>query len=149
MSFIFFSPLIRTGRRGVTLVEMLVVVAVVGTSLALGMPLFRSVSVNGQSPQMQDACDAQMQALAQAQEEYRVRNRVYGTTISEIGCVGLRCPCATTTTSASDYVINTYTDSSSNPAFRITCPIASAHQTGKKRQLTDDSTGINLAYINN
>jgi prepilin-type N-terminal cleavage/methylation domain-containing protein len=136
-------------QRGATLVEMMMVVAIVGTSLALAIPLYKSASINGQSSQMREACDSQMQALAQAEEGYLVRNRVYASTLSALECASLRCPCATVNTSASDYTITLFTDSTGVPGFRVTCPIASAHQVGSKRQMTSDRNGIAFAYISN
>lgn len=125
------------------------VVAIVGMALALATPLYKSASISGESTQMLEACDAQMQSLVQAQEAYRVRNRAYASTIAALDCASLRCPCATTNTSASDYTITLFTDSTGVAGFKILCPVASAHQAGKKRQLAYDRNGVSFSYINN
>lgn len=63
----------RRRRPAFTLIEMLVVVVILGVALAIALPLYAS----SQKDAKLKACKANMVALQQAEEAYRVRNRSY------------------------------------------------------------------------
>lgn len=56
-----------------TLIEMLVVIIILGIALAIALPLYAS----SQKDAKLKACKANMVAIHQAEEAYRVRNRGY------------------------------------------------------------------------
>ncbi|HZO87295.1 MAG TPA: hypothetical protein VFB38_03080 [Chthonomonadaceae bacterium] len=63
-------------RRGWTLAEVLTVVLIVIVLMAIAMPAFQ----NGMSASRQSACRANMQALANAEEQYRRQSATHAYT---------------------------------------------------------------------
>lgn len=77
--------------RAFTLVETLVVVLIIGTLLAVTVPLYTSSQRDGELR----ACRANMAALFQAEETHRVRNRAYTNDMTKLaGMLGTspKCP---------------------------------------------------------
>lgn len=85
------APWEKAPNRGFTLIEVLVVVAVLGVLLAIALPLYQA----SQRDSELRACRANIIAIYQAEEAYRVRNRTYTTNIADlIPMLGgdIRCP---------------------------------------------------------
>ena len=79
--------------KGFTFVEILVVGIVLGILVAIAIPLYGSSQRNSRL----SACRANIIALHQAEEAYRVRNRTYTTSTSDLTATlggGLTCPAA-------------------------------------------------------
>ncbi len=67
------TPSGTRSNRAVTLVEVLVVTLILGIILAIAIPLYESSRRHSH----RKACEANLIAIYQAEEAYRVRNRVY------------------------------------------------------------------------
>jgi prepilin-type N-terminal cleavage/methylation domain-containing protein len=86
--------MIRAYRRfvlGMTLVELLVVTVLLAIATAIAIPLYESSRRHASL----DACRANIVAIYQAEEAYRVRNRRYTTNINLLAPMmggGITCP---------------------------------------------------------
>lgn len=116
-------------KRAFTLVEMLVVVVILGIVLAIAIPIYGA----SQKHSKLQACKANMIAIYQAEEAYRVRNRKYAPSpvtgnpasvttewgkVTEMTAGPLRC-----SVSDAAYTVTTPTATS----VTILCPTAGAH----------------------
>ncbi len=125
-------PWRTSNRNGMSIIELLVVVLILGVALAIAIPNYLA----SQNYSKLQACKANMAAIYQAEESYRVRNRDYNTTVSTLSADmgGLpKCPNGTV-----DYTV-TKSGTGSALALVIKCPNANAHATNKM-QTTDGTT---------
>lgn len=120
-------------HNGFTLIEALVVIAITGivTSLAL-------VSLaSARKDSAKKACEANMSAIFTAEEAYRVRNRTYTSTISNLSTLlaGVpKCP------SGSSAYTATVSGTGASQTVTITCPNTGAHVTGVTRSTSNGIT---------
>jgi prepilin-type N-terminal cleavage/methylation domain-containing protein len=124
--------------RGVSLVEVLTVVAVTALLLAIAMPLYLTSQRHGR----RRSCEAQMSALIQAEQAYKTRNRVYTTTLSTLGeqLAGMpQCPSGNAAYTA------TITGAGATEQVTIRCNNTGAHITGQKLQTSDGVVFVGVA----
>lgn len=113
-------------QRGFTLIEMLVVVAIIGMLAAIAYPAYGSYLVKGN----RGAAQSHMLELAQAQAQYLADNRAYADSVEDLG---MTTPAAV----SSKYTIAIVT-SEGPPGFTITAePIDGTNQEN------DDTLEIN------
>lgn len=87
----------RRSSSGITLIEVLVVAVILGVTAYIALPLFEQSRRNARLK----TCQAQLAAIYQAEEAYRVRNRTYTINLSVLSGseylgAGLRCPTGAT-----------------------------------------------------
>jgi len=127
-------------RFGFTIIEAMVVVLILGIALAIALPAYTS----SQNMAKRKACEANMAAIFQAEEAYRVRNRTYTTSLT--GATGLgstmgglpTCPCGATAYTA------TVSGSGANLTVTITCNNTGAHITGQKLTTSNGATFVGV-----
>ncbi|MGC4047852.1 MAG: prepilin-type N-terminal cleavage/methylation domain-containing protein [Armatimonas sp.] len=120
-------------KHGFTLIEIFAVVAIIGIVLSIAI----ASMVSAKKDAAKKACEANMSALFTAEEAYRVRNRAYTSTLSNLS--GLldavpQCP------SGSSAYTATVSGSGSSQTVTITCPNTGAHVTGVTRSTSDGIT---------
>lgn len=123
----------RWRQRGMTLIQMLAAVVILGVLLAVAIPLYGSTKKLSEKR----GCEANMAAIFQAEEGYRVRNRAYTATLSNLsGTLGATPVCP------SGSAAYTVTVSGSGAAQTITvrCNNSGAHVTGQYYGTTDGVT---------
>jgi prepilin-type N-terminal cleavage/methylation domain-containing protein len=114
---------------GLTLTEVLVVVLVMGIMLAIAIPNYLA----SQNYAKQQACQANMAAIFQAEEAFRVRSRDYTTTLSTFSADMGGLPVCPHDTGA--YTVS-ITGSGSTLALKITCPNTGKHSPGYANYMT-------------
>lgn len=113
-------------QRGFTLIEMMVVVAIIGMLAAIAYPAYGSYLVKGN----RGAAQSYMMELAQAQAQYLADNRAYADSVTD-----LNTPTPAAVSSKYDITIEA---SDGPPAFTITAePKTGTNQHG------DDTLTIN------
>lgn len=121
-------------QQGLTLTEVLVMVLILGITLAFAIPRY-TASLNYSK---QKACQANMAAIFQAEEAYRVRNRDYTTTLStfttDLGGLPV-CPHGN-----GAYTVSK-SGSGSTLALKISCPNTGKHSPDYANYMTS-SDGV-------
>lgn len=124
-------------RRGLTLIEILITVAILGVTLAIALPIYS----NARKSANLTACKANIVAIQQAEEAYRVRNRTYTATLSNLtNLVGAAPTCPT---DGSAYVVF-ISGSGASQTLHIKCNASgSGKHTANPHLLTPTSTVVN------
>jgi prepilin-type N-terminal cleavage/methylation domain-containing protein len=75
----------KRARKGFTMVEILMVLVILAVGMAISIPVFINATKDAQSKQ----CRANMQVIANAEEEYKYKSatHVYTTTLSNLTAV--------------------------------------------------------------
>jgi type IV pilus assembly protein PilE len=123
----------RTDRSGFTVVEILVSVLIIAIVVTVAI----ASMANARKDTERKACEANMSAIFQAEEAYRVRNRAYTATLSDLSSVvgGLPvCPVGPNAYTAA------VSGSGAAQTVTITCPNSGAHVTGVTRSTTNGVT---------
>jgi prepilin-type N-terminal cleavage/methylation domain-containing protein len=119
--------------RGFTLTELLVVSLIMGVVFSIAIPLYQA----SQDYAKRKTCEANLSAIVQAEEAYRVRNRAYTTTLTDLAA-SLGGP-PTCPTGNAAYTVTT-SGSGSSLTITVLCNNTGGHTASKKLQTTDGAT---------
>ncbi len=120
-------------QSGFTLIEIFVVVLIIGLIVSIAIASMTSARKDA----AKKACEANMSALFTAEEAYRVRNRTYTSTLSNLdSLIGSPAQCP----SGSLAYTATVSGTGASQTVTITCPNTGAHVTGVTRSTSDGIT---------
>jgi prepilin-type N-terminal cleavage/methylation domain-containing protein len=91
----------RTGTRGFTLVEMMVVVVVLGVLVSMGVPIFQQSLEQSRA----DVAGANLRAIWSAQRLYWLQNRTYSPDLNTLLSASLIDPSLTTASAPYSYQV--------------------------------------------
>lgn len=121
------APPLSAYRRGFTMIEVLVVVAIVGILSAIAIPSYTSYLKRS----TRSAAQLHLLDIAHSQQQYLADNRAYAATVAALGL--------TTPAKVSDnYIISLSVDAGPPATFTATA-------TAKGNQLSDGNLSINSA----
>ena len=122
-------------HSGFSAVEILISVVIMGILLSVALIALTAA----QKDSKKKACEANMSALFQAEEAYRVRNRSYTSTLSNLSTFLGSVPACPVGASA---YTGTITGSGASQTIKITCPNSGAHVTGQTYSTSDGVTFV-------
>lgn len=112
----FSSPHVRRKTSGFSLVELMVVVAIVGVLMAIALPGYREYVIRAN----RDAAKAVLLEIVSREEQYAASNRAYTTDVTGTGTTSLRMTVPEDV--SSKYTIAVTVSVWCNPSTASTCP---------------------------
>lgn len=120
----------RPRERGVTLVELMIVVAIIGALAAIGYPSYANHVIKSN----RTAAQAHLLDLAQREQQYLADNRAYAATV---GALGMTTPDAV----SSKYTITISAEAGPPPSFTVTATPVAGNPQASDGVLTINNAG--------